>query len=242
MSFTKCVFTAWWLYCVTVSVSSLHWVWTAFLNAGPCWATAWSEPTYQTPSSHKEALTASPQGFHWRWWASAKAAWCWTRWSTSWPGPAQTRRCRPLLNASRTCTGWTAGTREAARPGWRASRCWRNLLPAECRFMPTWPLTRCATRCGPGWAVSTDTSLRPSRSMGPVQVRSCTLRTSPPPSRTTSGSSRSFELGLDWSWALQTQHTRVWADYLNFTERFWLFIKNTDRVSYSLVLPHFSMI
>ena len=167
-------------------------VWTSLIT-GLCWATAWSEPTYQTPSSHREALTASPQGFLWRWWASVKAAWSWTRWCTSCREPAPTRSCLTSLNASPTCSGWMEATREAARPGWRTSRCWRSSPPAACRSTPTWPRTRCATRCGPGWAASTGTSSRPWRSSEPVPARSCTSRTSPRPSRTTSGSSRSSE-------------------------------------------------
>lgn len=207
--------------------NSLHgeWVviiWTSVIT-GPCWAMAWCEPTCQTPSNHREALTAFPQAFHWRWWASAKAAWSWTRWCMSCRGPAQTRRCLTSLNTSRTCTGWTAVTREAAKPGWQTSRCWRNSRPAACQFTPTWPLTRYETRCGPGWAVSTNASLRPWRSSARVQVRSCTLKMSPPPLRTTSGSFRSFEFELiTWTY---------WG--------FRLFIKNTDWASHYL---HFAVI
>lgn len=208
-------------------------VWT-FLIAGLCWATAWSEPTCQTPSSHREALTASPQGLLWRWWASVKAAWSWTRWCTSCREPAPTRGCPTSLNASPTCTGWMEATREAARPGWRTSRCWRSSPPAACRSTPTWPRTRCATRCGPGWAASTGTSSRPWRSSEPVPVRSSTSRTSPRPSRTTSGSSRSSESELitwtslsavDYVSTVQSEGLNRWS-YLIFL---WLRAQSLER-------------
>lgn len=167
-----------------------------FVSSGPCWVTAWSEPTYRPRSHYRGALTASPVGFRWRWWASAKVVWSWTRWCTNCPAPAPTRRCPTLSGAFLTCSGWTAATREEARPGWLTGRCWRNWHQPVCLSTPTWPPTRCVTRCGRGWAVSTSVSSRRWRSWARVRVRSCTLRMILPPSRTTSGSSRNFELLL----------------------------------------------